>query len=95
MKTKTKILGNRLRGQTKVESAFALALLVIAGIGAWKLYGDPIRITTREMIEYYFPADPEPRPQTPAEVSPASAASSVGLTSSGSPASARSDLEGR
>jgi len=57
----SRISRNR-RGQTKVESAFALALLIVAGFGAWKLYGDPIRITTREMIEYFLPGDKTDEP---------------------------------
>lgn len=40
-------------GQSKIESLIALALFVIAALGAWVLYGEEIRRTTRAMIQFF------------------------------------------
>ncbi len=45
------------RGQTRVESSVALAVLIIAGVGAWMLYKDSIVETTRAMIGFFTSSD--------------------------------------
>jgi type II secretory pathway component PulJ len=52
MKRMTK--ARTLRGQTKLEAMIALALLIIAGAGAWMLYGDQIIATTKAMVQSIF-----------------------------------------
>lgn len=41
------------RGQTRLESAVALGVLIVAGIGFWMLYKDAIVETTRAMISFF------------------------------------------
>lgn len=41
------------RGQSRVESAVALGVLIVAGIGAWMLYKDAIVETTKAMIGFF------------------------------------------
>lgn len=41
------------RGQTRVESAVALGVLIVAGVGAWMLYKDAIVETTKAMIGFF------------------------------------------
>jgi len=45
------------RGQTRVESAVALGVLIVAGVGAWMLYKDAIVETTKAMIGFFGSGD--------------------------------------
>lgn len=44
------------QGQTKLESAMALAWFAVAAAGAWLLYREPIAQTSRAMWEFFFGA---------------------------------------
>ena len=45
------------RGQARVESAVALGVLIVAGVGAWMLYKDAIVETTKAMIGFFGAGD--------------------------------------
>ena len=45
--------GRRSRGQTRQESIIALSLFLIAGVGAWLLYGAAIKETTLVMWRFF------------------------------------------
>lgn len=47
------LLRRNRHGQTRVESAVALGVLIVAGVGAWMLYKDSIIVTTKAMIEFF------------------------------------------
>lgn len=60
-KHKMKPVRKTRRAQTTAESLLALALLLIAALGAWKLYAPQIRDTTGAMFDF-FTGKPGPPP---------------------------------
>lgn len=44
------------RGQTKLESAIAIILFVIAALGAWALYKEQIKATGKAMVQFFQPS---------------------------------------
>lgn len=46
-------LASGRRGQTRLESAVALGVLLIAGVGMWMLYKDAIIETTKAMLSFF------------------------------------------
>ncbi len=42
----------RRRGQSKTETVIGLALLFLAGLGAWALYREDIIATTKAMVSF-------------------------------------------